>query len=124
MTTWTKEQVTEYLTRVRDDLRSGKISDEHFSMMDIITSCGTAGCIGGWVLIYRAVDDDVPLDLAEACCARGLSELVDAFPSGDEHDCIYNLFFFFPRERMLTAAEGANAIDAWLDGRGSPWKDA
>lgn len=130
MKTFTKAQIRAALTRVRDGLRSGLYIEppklgrfgelaprgkRYFDMTvtaRTYPSCGTIGCIGGWM--------GFELGARNARCAVEIMEVL----SCKDH-ALWVLFYLFGRRMDVenkppSLKVCANAIDRYLDGR-KPW---
>lgn len=106
---FTKEDVLAALATVRDDLRSGKIEDREFDMLNEIYAddCGTRGCIGGHVarvLVPSSWEQEDFSSVYEVidCVTKLVRETDD-------------LFYGFVHP-SVTRGQAADAIDRLLNG--------
>jgi hypothetical protein len=103
----TLKRERETLMKVRNDLLM--MNNQHFNMAIscILRDCGTVACIGGHAWLTENPND-----------FEGASEFVMNITTGDE---LYKLFYETTLSGV-TPAEGAQAIDNYLNGNTeSPW---
>lgn len=115
-----------YLVRVRDLLRSGRIPIEQFQMdtigghVDIGSddpTCGTVGCIAGWMAALARVDIYKPHEPSTS------EQVGDIAARCHLHREKFRPLFY-PNDRIMnkaTPADGATAITNFLDGKSRPW---
>lgn len=123
---WDIETATKYVTEVRDRLRDGRIDPRHFVMHDVLReyTCGTVGCIAGWMLALRWRDGNVPLNmLTLADSGEGHVEDIVAGVRCENRDRSVGLnrLFFLWYPDGPTPDQACVAIDAWLSGNNDPW---
>ena len=112
---WTQEKVEHYLRVVREDLATGRITSQMLQMDEIIASCGTVACIGGWMKLRRheAEKDYVGRH------RTSLGEISDGL-SDERSEGLDALFYSFPGN--VTPERAVQAIDQWLEGSNDPWE--
>lgn len=128
MKTWTLEEVTKYVTKVRDQVANSTLPGElgMCSVMDI-DHCGSVGCIGGWMMWHRYVDDHGKAP-GEGVCVGSMSMyslegVLTDLRAGEHRERavgLNRLFFMWYPERP-SAEQVVAACDAWLSGDEHPW---
>lgn len=126
------------LLRVREALKSGEISAKHFQMDTTFDkqSCGTVGCIGGWMGIFTALKkgfSEAEIHDSRKLDAVDRENLERCFlPIEEDPDGIYSTLFYpmtvpgrckYNIGRKATPQDGVNAIENFLRGETYPWKD-
>lgn len=138
---------TEALLWVRESLLDGTINMSHFVMGESLgstsssDSCGTAGCIAGWMTVHKMhVDglDQVAVNAVAAEIDRTYSSEMDKVAAKYsqyvdellERKKFYHLFFmsdYYPNRNKVnkhsgpTPEQGVKAIERFLEGAARPW---
>lgn len=126
--TWTLEQVEAGLRGVRNDLAEGTISAAQFKMDTVFEpisrdeferSCGSVGCIGGWMVHKRRIAEGLPI----AMISNLTTVIKDVQAQNVERaDALDRLFFGWTEGAGVD--DGIRAIDNWLGGDNDPWRTA
>lgn len=113
----TQEELT-YLIQVRTALETGEITEKHFEMETVWTggsyvvprkrvSCGTAGCIAGWMGHFWAIDNQEQGHVG-----------ANKFINLAKFD---RLFYGWADNTNPKVTDGIVAINNFLDGEENPW---
>lgn len=111
--------------KVKDMLKSNKITKEQFDMSYFDKGCGTTRCIGGWAdfvldeYSQKTTYSDPLLNLnVSPKVLNAAYNLFNAFPA--RH--LKNKWGELPLEKLPTKKNAIVAIDNFLAGKNNPWE--
>lgn len=120
--TLTEEKVLKALRKVQRKLRTGEIDPIHFNMETCAdkTSCGTVGCIGGWLGLELIGVKRAKLrhTWAATNIMDDATEVVKTKPG------LHALFYHYSNAdyRARTPKEAVKAITEFFKGERHPWQ--
>lgn len=120
---WTLEQIEAGVREVRDQIE-GDMLPGGLDMSETLapSECGTAGCIGGWMLFNRfkretGISARRKFDTGVISLHEIGRQIEVAHP--DRASGLDDLFFNFPGD--YAASDVVAACDKWLAGDKNPW---